>query len=140
MAMSKLEELLKKVPENEPLRCTRMYDIPFLYQPIPPNLDVYPTVIKSNETTAVIGINPKRGFILHSDGAKTELMDLQKLMLENLPFDAKQWAIDWVEKEYKKKYVNWIEIERKRYFKEVEEWENDTIQILYKKYPHLKDQ
>ncbi|MDR1581799.1 MAG: hypothetical protein LBS55_00825 [Prevotellaceae bacterium] len=138
--MSLLYDLLDKVPENEPLRCTRMYDVPFLYQPIPPNLDMYPTVILSNETTAVIGINPKRGFILHSDGAKTELMDLQKLMLENLPFGVRRWAKEWVEKEYKKKYVNWIAMERERWKKEVEEWEKEVIKDIYKKYPHLKEQ
>ncbi|MDR0610754.1 MAG: hypothetical protein LBG58_11635 [Planctomycetaceae bacterium] len=53
----------------------RMTDEPFTYRLIPPAsfLDVYPTIIFSNETTALIGINPKRGFVLHSDGAKQNL-------------------------------------------------------------------
>jgi hypothetical protein len=140
--MSLLYDLLDKVPENEPLRCTRMYDPLFTYPLIPPNLDVYPTVILSSKTTAIIGINPKCGFILHSDGAKTELSDLQKLVEENIniPGAFYDWAIAWVEKEYKKKHVDWVAIERKRYFKEVEEWEKGVVQTLYKKYPYLKEQ
>jgi hypothetical protein len=38
------------------------------------------------------------------------------------------------------KYINWGKPYRKRYFKEVEEWEQDVVQTLYKKYPHLKEQ
>jgi hypothetical protein len=109
---------------------------------IPHDLNVYPTVIASDETTAVIGVNPKRGFILHSDGAKTELKDLQQLYLDhiNLSGDAYDWAIEWVEKEYKKKCIDWRAIARKQYFKAMEEWEEETMQKIYKKYPYLKDQ
>jgi hypothetical protein len=100
-----------------------MQDLPFTYRLIPPDLDMYPTVILSNETTAVIGVNPKRGFVLHSDGAKTDLIDLQKLIIDNinLPCGVSPWAIEWIEKTYKKKYVDWVEMERARYFKYVEE-------------------
>jgi hypothetical protein len=102
---------MAKIPRN------RMTDIPFTYRLIPPDLDVYPTIIFSNETTALIGINPKKGFVLHSDGAKTELRDLKQLIVENisLPCASYRWAREWVEKTYKKKYINWVDMERKKW-------------------------
>jgi methyltransferase-like protein len=98
---------MAKIPRN------RMTDIPFTYRLIPPDLDVYPTIILSNETTALIGINPKKGFVLHSDGAKTELKDLKQLLIENIniPGGVYAWAKEWVEKTYKKKYVDWEKME-----------------------------
>jgi hypothetical protein len=46
----------------------------------------------------------KKDFILHSDGAKTELMDLRKLIEENLPLGVHRWDREWVEKEYAEHY------------------------------------
>jgi hypothetical protein len=48
---------------------------------------------------------------------------LEQLILENinLPSASYRWAREWIEKTYKKKYINWVAMERERWQKEVEE-------------------
>jgi hypothetical protein len=59
------------------------------------NLSDYPAVIRSNREVAVIAINPKRGYVLHKDGAKTEPSDIEKLIWSHpeIPFGVSHWAI-----------------------------------------------
>jgi hypothetical protein len=73
---------------NEPMVSRRVF---------PLELRECPAVVRSDENVAIIAINPKRGYILHRDGAKTEPSDLENLVFSsnysNLPFCSYAWAV-----------------------------------------------
>jgi hypothetical protein len=102
----------------------------FGYPTLPENLCDYPVVLCSSDIVAIIGINPKCGYILHRvDGAKTESFYITECHFSsdlNIPFDVPDWAVlaigkqpephNWeLEEEYRKrikkikKTIPWLE-------------------------------
>jgi hypothetical protein len=69
----------------------------------PKDLSKYPKVVSGDKERAIIAINPKRGFIVHRDGAKSELGDVQKMDIEaKLPAGGYKWTKIWLDEHYKK--------------------------------------
>jgi hypothetical protein len=54
-----------------------------IYSPplFPEKLSDYPVIICGNKDIALVAINRRKGFILHRDGAKTELSDVEELLV-----------------------------------------------------------
>jgi hypothetical protein len=83
---------------NEPFVTIKVY---------PVELKECPKVVMSNKEVAIIALNPKRGYVLHRDGAKTEPSDLKKLMFNSqyssLPCEGFDWALLAIGKKAKKR-------------------------------------
>jgi hypothetical protein len=73
----------------------------------PPELKECPKVVRSNKEVAIIALNPKRGYVLHRDGAKTEPTNLEKLVFSKehseLDFDGADWALLAIGKQAEKR-------------------------------------
>jgi hypothetical protein len=81
------------------------FDCPIYSPPLyPENLSDYPAVICSTEDTAVIAINKRKGFVLHRDGAKTELSDLEELVLaqNGVIYGSCRWGREMIKEMQKK--------------------------------------
>jgi len=79
--------------------CPVLHDVPFpTPERIPQDIRVYPLVIASSEQSAIIGLNPKRGYVLMRNGLKTEECNLKELdeMYPAYPTGAWGWEKEFV--------------------------------------------
>ena len=78
--------------------CAVTDDVPVMIsERIPKDIAVYPLVIASSEQNSIIGLNPKRGYLLLRNGIKTEEQSLRELLDMHLGYPTGAWG--W-EKEF----------------------------------------
>ncbi|MDR2170685.1 MAG: hypothetical protein LBP59_11125 [Planctomycetaceae bacterium] len=84
-------------PQEEDLDYSQYnrFNLPMSFRPLyPTDLNKYPFVIASNEERAIIALSPKRGFIIHKDGARGSTENLQELCnsTPDIPLGPYRWA------------------------------------------------
>jgi hypothetical protein len=97
------EEARKAIEKNPYLE---RYLGPVYAEPlIPEDLSKYPFVIAcDDDTTAIVALNPKRGYIMLKNGRRTEPEPLEKLLDDTrmtIPKGAWRWAINMLNDDIK---------------------------------------